>query len=79
MGCAKVHILLHLLHLRILVCAAFFAFHSWFSLIKFSLRKFLCCQGWLVGCGGAFLLAGVHFLADIDQVYLLGGGGELLG
>jgi hypothetical protein len=33
----------------------------------------------LVGCGVAFLLAGVHFLADIDQVDLLGGGGELIG
>ena len=44
---------------------------------KIFYEKISLFQGWLlVGCGVAFLLAGVHFLADIDQVDLLGGGGE---
>ena len=71
------HILLHLLHLRMLVCAAFFDFLSWFFFEKIFYEKISLFQGWLlVGCGVAFSLAGVHFLADIDQVDLLGGGGE---
>jgi len=47
---------------------------------KIFYEKISLFHGWLlVGCGVAFLLAGVHFFADIDQADLLGGGGELLG
>jgi hypothetical protein len=72
-GYAKVHILLHLLHLRILVCAAFFEF------ILYFLKKISGCQVWLVGWLWCYhCMVGVHCFADIDQADLLGGGSDLL-
>ena len=74
-GCAKVHILLHLLYLCILVCAAFFDFSVLIFFEKISLLS-----GVVVGWLWCYLfMAGVHCFADIDQADLLGGGGELLG